>query len=51
MAAWVVRVWNGVTEHRVVVDARSAEEAEAQALSVLGLMYEDVEKMETRARQ
>jgi hypothetical protein len=45
-----VRVWSGVTEHRVTMEARSVEEAEAQALLVLGLPHEDVEKTETKAQ-
>jgi hypothetical protein len=41
-----VKVYHGVTEHHVVIDARSAEEAMEQALLVLHLTYKDVQRME-----
>jgi hypothetical protein len=41
-----VTIWHGTTEHRVVIRARSAEEAMQQALLVLHLKFSDVKRME-----
>jgi hypothetical protein len=47
MKTFRVRVFSGVTQHSVVVRARSLEESMEQALLVLHLTYKDVQKMES----
>jgi hypothetical protein len=45
-----VKVWHQLTEHRIVVRARDAQQAMEQALVLLKLSFESVTKMEAKER-
>jgi hypothetical protein len=45
-----VKVFHGVTEHKVVIRAKSADEAMSQALVILKLPFESVIRMEAKER-
>ena len=49
-ATYDVKVWHQLTEHRIVIRAKSADEAMSQALLALKIRYESVTRMEAKER-
>lgn len=50
MNTYRVKVWQGATQHSVVVRARHLEESMDEALRVLKLTYKDVQRIESEAK-
>jgi hypothetical protein len=51
MKTFQVKVWHQLTEHRIVVRAKSADEAMSQALVILKISFESVNRMTVIPRQ